>query len=469
MSDYSIHKPGTVEKRMQFAMRALRCLRAWQKGGERSTYLPEVWNRERIDQERDRRLRDLLEDAAARFPFWNERMLGCGLLDGKGRIDQDYFSALPLLERSELVERRDELADEDHPDETWWDQTGGSTGEPVRILKDRGSKQAMLQAKAQMHRWAGHRPGMPMLELWGAERDILEQRHRPPYWEWPLRQRLRCKKLVQNAFRMGEVQMRQYLAEWHWFRPRTVLAYAHSIHELARFAESEGVEVYRPQAIITSAGTLTEEMRADIRRAFGVPVFNRYGSREFGNMAMSCEQEDGLHVIPTATMIEILRPDGSPAEPGELGEIVVTSLTARAMPMIRYRIGDTGVWAEDECPCGRPFPLIREVSGRVNDHFVSQYGELVHGYYFPKLVWNLESVRNVQIVQEASNRIKFRLVLDGKEPYDAPVEEARLTEETRKALGADCEVLFEYPSEIEPNATGKHRFTISHVTSPFET
>ena len=100
---------------------------------------------------------------------------------------------------------------------------------------------------------------------------------------------------------------------------------------------------------------------------------DRYGSREFGNMAMSCEQEDGLHVIPTAAIIEILRPDGSPAEPGELGEIVITSLTARAMPMIRYRIGDTGVWAEDE-----------------------------------------------------------------------------------------------YPSEIEPNATGKHRFTISHVASPHE-
>ncbi|BAU57089.1 phenylacetate-coenzyme A ligase [Halorhodospira halochloris] len=416
-----------------------------------------------MKQEQNRILYDLFKDTANRFPFWNERMRACGLLDAKGRIDLDRFSALPLLERSELVERRDELADEDYPDETWWDQTGGSTGEPVRILKNRASKQAMLQAKAQMHRWAGHRPGMPVLELWGAERDILEQRHRPPYWEWPLRQRLRCNKLVQNAFRMGEAQMRQYLAEWHWFRPRTVLAYAHSIHELARFAEREGVEVYRPQAIITSAGTLTEEMRADIRRVFGAPVFNRYGSREFGNMAMSCEQEDGLHVIPTATMIEILRPDGSPTEPDELGEIVVTSLTARAMPMIRYRIGDTGVWAEDACPCGRPFPLIKQVTGRVSDQFIAQDGSYVHGEYFTHMVWAMPTIRKFQVVQESLSRVRFRLVLEGREPYDVPVEEARLTEETRKALGADCEVLFEYPSEIEPNATGKHRFTISHV------
>lgn len=465
MSKNRQQAPSVAEKSLQAAMRSLRRIRGWQKSRGGPVYLPEEWSRKQIDQERDRRLHDLLEDAAARFPLWNERMRACGLLDAEGRIDLERFTALPPLERAEVVERRDELADEGYPDEIWWDQTGGSTGEPVRILKNRASKQAMLQAKAQMHGWTGHRPGMPVLTLWGAERDILEQRHRSPYWEWSLSQRIRCNKLVQNAFRMGEAQMRQYLAEWHWFRPRTVLAYVHSIHELARFAEREGVEVYRPQAIITSAGTLTEDMRADIRRVFGAPVFNRYGSREFGNMAMSCEQEDGLHVIPTATMIEILRPDGAPAKPGELGEIVVTSLNARAMPMIRYRIGDTGVWAEDDCPCGRPFPVIQQVTGRVSDQFIALDGSYVHGEYFTHMVWAMPAIRKFQVVQEKRSRVLFRLVLEDWETYDQTLEEARLTEETRKALGG-CEVIFEYPPEIEPNATGKHRFTISHVDRP---
>ena len=195
---------------------------------------------------------------------------------------------------------------------------------------------------------------------------------------------------------------------------------------------------------------------------------DRYGSREFGNMAMSCEQEDGLHVIPTATMIEILRPDGAPAKPGELGEIVVTSLNARAMPMIRYRIGDTGVWAEDECPCGRPLPLIKQVTGKVSDQFIAQDGSYVHGAYFTHMVWAMPAIRKFQVVQEDLSRVRFRLVLEGREDYDQSGEEARLTEETRKALGLDCEVNFEYPPDIEPNATGKHRFTISHVASPHE-
>lgn len=119
--------------------------------------------------------------------------------------------------------------------------------------------------------------------------------------------------------------------------------------------------------------------------------------------------------------------------------------------------------------CGRPFPLIKQVTGKVSDQFIAQDGAYVHGAYFTHMVWAMPAIRKFQVIQEKQSRVRFRLVLEGSELYNALVEEARLTEETRRALGDDCEVLFEYPSEIEPNATGKHRFTISHVASPFET
>lgn len=458
-----LKRPGKFENAASAAIRGLRRIRSEVRGQQDGIYLPEDWDHERVEQERDQRLRALLADTAQRFPFWKSRLAAAGVLSETEEIDLSCFGSLPPLERSELVDYRSELSDENYPGETWWDQTGGSSGEPVRILKDHSSKQAMLHAKAQMHSWASYRHSMPMVELWGAERDILDQRHRRPFWDLSLSRRLCSKKLIQNAFRMGEEQMRQYLQEWHWFRPHTVLAYAHSIHELARFAEREGIRTYQPHAIITSAGTLTDEMRADIRRVFGAPVFNRYGSREFGNMAMSCEQEGGLHNIPKYVHIEIVRPDGSQVELGECGEILVTSLTARAMPLIRYRIGDTGYWGEP-CGCGRPFPVIAQVTGRVSDNFIDSSGGLVHGEYFTHLLWNLEAVRKFQVVQEAVDHIHFRLVLADAQPFDHFGEERRLTDETRKAMGPDCQVTFEYPSEIEPNVTGKHRFTLSHVT-----
>lgn len=459
-----MNRPGIVETLLRCGFRGVRYLHALRAGNSSAQYLPENWSTEQVEEERNLRLYNLLIDIADRFPFWKDRMRSCGLLDEHGVICLTNFTQLPILERDDLLVRQNELVDEGFPGETWWDQTGGSTGEPVRILKDYSSKKAMLQSKAQMHGWAGHRAGLPVVELWGAERDILEQRYRQPLWNLPMMRRVRCQKLIQNAFRMGEKQMRQYLEEWHWFRPHTIISYAHSIHELARFAAREGILPYRPKAIITSAGTLTDEMRIDIRRVFGAPVFNRYGSREFGNIAMSCEQQDGLHIIPTAVHVEIIRPDGSPAEPGELGEILVTSLTARAMPLIRYRIGDAGSWGKP-CACGRPLPVISQVAGRHTDNFIGVNEELIHGEYFTHLVWHLEAIRKFQVVQEDIDHVRFRLVLaeNSVSIFDRQTEELRLTEETRKAMGPGCRISFEYPEDIEPNVTGKHRFTISQV------
>jgi phenylacetate-CoA ligase len=425
---------------------------------------PETWSVDALATEQRRLLGVTLRDAARRIPFWRDRLRGAGVIRGDGSVDLQRFSAIPLLERADVALRSDELADMDFPGETWWDQTGGSTGEPVRVLKDRASKDAKLRAKAQMHAWAGHRAGAPLVSVWGAERDILEDRFRPPFWAWPFGSRIRCRQLVQNAFRMGESEMAEYLGEWDWFRPHTVLGYAHSLHDLALFAERTGTEPYSPVAVITSAGALTAEMKADIRRIFRAPVFDRYGSREFGNMAMSCERDRGLHTIPTTEFIEILSEDGTSALEGEVGEIIVTSLTARAMPMIRYRIGDMGRRGE-ACPCDRPFPVIAQVIGRVTDSFVGVNRCRVHGEYFTHLLWAVPAIRRFQVIQERIDSVTFRLVLDQQARFDQGAEEARLTEHARKALGASCRVSFEYPADIEVTSTGKHRFTISHVSS----
>ena len=93
---------------------------------------------------------------------------------------------------------------------------------------------------------------------------------------------------------------------------------------------------------MVTAGTLFEPIRQTIESVFQAPVFNRYGSREVGDIACECEAHSGLHVALPTQFVEILRPDGTAAGPGEIGEIVVTSLTNFAMPLIRYRIGIVG-------------------------------------------------------------------------------------------------------------------------------
>jgi len=148
--------------------------------------------------------------------------------------------------------------------------------------------------------------------------------------------------------------------------------------------------------------------------------------------------------------------------------VVVTSLTNHAMPLIRYRIGDTGSSVGVRCSCGRSWPLLEAVSGRVSDHFVTLSGARIHGNYFVDShgVAPMGIIRKYQIVQEEPDLIRYRIVL--WEPVEQPHQQygselARIRQRIRAAMGEECRVEFEFVDEIEASGSGKHRYTISRL------
>jgi phenylacetate-CoA ligase len=217
---------------------------------------------------------------------------------------------------------------------------------------------------------------------------------------------------------------------------------------------------------MTSAGTLHDHMRETIRRVFRAPVYNRYGSREVGDIACECEAHEGLHVSAPTHYVEILRPDGTPTDPGEMGEIVVTLLTNYAMPLIRYRIGDMGAWAKSSCSCGRSWKLLKEVAGRVTDMFVRKDGSVIDGRLFNTFLWDIEFVKEYQVVQNKTESINIKIVLKEGIKKDE-VKNTRAIKKVRKqvknVMGERCEVSFQFQEEIPPTDSGKYRYTISRV------
>ena len=111
--------------------------------------------------------------------------------------------------------------------------------------------------------------------------------------------------------------------------------------------------------------------RRTIEEVFQCPVTNRYGCEEVSLIACECQRHDGLHVNADGIYLEVLRPDGTPCPPGEPGMIVVTDLVNRAMPIIRYQVGDMGVLSDRQCPCGRGLPLLEKIEGRMADYVVT--------------------------------------------------------------------------------------------------
>lgn len=107
----------------------------------------------------------------------------------------------------------------------------------------------------------------------------------------------------------------------------------------------------------------------EIRKIWNCPVFNHYGTTEMGfGGGVECQAFSGYHLREADLYFEIVDPDsGLPLRPGELGEIVFTTLTRKGMPLVRYRTGDVARFLDEPCSCGSRLRRMEKVRGRKYD------------------------------------------------------------------------------------------------------
>lgn len=401
------------------------------------------------------RLAAILAHAGSNVPFYRAALEG---LDEQ--VGNDPFAALtelPLLTKETIRERFEALCSADLPSRSTYEQTsGGSTGEPVRLIQDMGFRDHDNAVQLLMSSWTGWRPGDPEIVITGSERDILES---SIGFRANVANRLMRRRFF-NAFRMASETMRECLERIDAQRPKVIRGYAQSLDDLAHFAERESIEISPQNAIISTAGTLYPFMRERIETRFGCRVFDQYGSREVSGIAGECGHGAGLHVFPWMNYVEIVDEEGNPLPAGSEGRVIVTSLCNFAMPMIRYEIGDRATLVPDDapdCPCGRRGQRIAEVAGRTVDTFEALDGTLVNGEYFTHLLYFRDSVKRFQVVQRGPALVVYRIVASA--PL-AEAERSAIERDTRAAMGAGCEVEFELVDDILPSGSGKHRYTI---------
>lgn len=419
-------------------------------------------SREEVERERDARLTRLLTHAYDKVPYYRETLIDAGVVvDGaSGGLDVrlDRFTQLPPLDKSTLRERFEDLTSNDSGTRgAFVVATGGSTGEPVRCLHDREMHAWKVATKNLFDGWTGFRYGERFAMLWGAVGDLSSESLRARLGVW-LRNELRL-----EALQLTPEKMNDYVSRLNRFRPRLLLAYAQSAYQLARHAETAGLHVEPIPSVMTSATNLEPQMRSTIERVFGTRVYDRYGSREVADVACENGDGNGLVINPLTHLVEVVDEAGNPVPTGEHGELLVTTLTNRSMPLIRYRIGDTGVLGPER-PDGIRWPRLAEVSGRVTDVFHRLDGGQVYGGYFTRQFYGREWVAQFQVVQEDYDKLVVRLVPRvGTDPSLVREEQAALANVFRAAMGEGCDVRFEVVEQIPVGPTGKLRYTISQV------
>ena len=378
-----------------------------------------------------------------------------------GLRDEDPYhvlSTLPLLTKQIIRDQLPRLCTHDLRTRKWrFNTSGGSTGEPVRFVQDVGYNARTNGLTMLYSHLVGQEFGQSELRLWGAERDILEG----GVGAWASVRAWASNTATVNAFRMTPASMNRLVGTMNRRPPRLILAYAQAIYELAVYAESAGLRVRAQRAVMTSAGTLYPFMRERIERVFACPVFNRYGSREVGDIACETPLGEGLWIAPWGVHVEVLGEDGAPLPDGEEGELVVTSLCNYAMPLIRYRIGDRGSLAPMGVGWqGRSSRSFVKITGRTVDAFRLLDGTLIDGEYFTHLLYYRDWVQRFQVVQVDYQTIVIRIVAFSTAPSGA---EDEIAFGVRAVMGDSCSVRFEYPAQIASSASGKYRYTVSEL------
>jgi phenylacetate-CoA ligase len=405
------------------------------------------------------RLRALLHHAYQQCPFYRQRFDLAGFHPAD-LVTLSDLRAVPPLEKREIQECQHDLVARSWPRANLIpNQTGGSTGTPVPFFLSGDRKCSRAAATLRHNRWAGWDVGDKAAVIWGAPRD------RPPDdWRSRLRGLLLREPLWLDTGHVTEAKLLAFHKALHQYRPKIVQAYARSAVLFANYVRDHNLAAYTPHAIVTSAEVLEPADRELLEAVFRCRVFNRYGCREVSVVASECEAHSGLHVMAEGLYLEIETPQG-PAMPGQLGNILVTDLLNHAMPLIRYRIGDTGSWAAGPCPCGRGLPRLQSVAGRVTDFLVGCEGRLVSGVFLATyVVAQRPSLGQVQIHQHRPAAVTYR-VKPGRDfrPDDANY----LCSTTRQYLGDRAEVEVEVVDDLPAEASGKFLFSRSTVAPPF--
>ena len=346
-----------------------------------------------IRRSQERRLRALVRVAAARSPFYREYFRESGV-DPRGIRTLDDLPQLPLLTRDHLLQRAEDFRV--YPRRLLWPaSSSGSSGRPISVYRTPGSSVYELCALERQWGWFGLRPGARRVILRGSAFVATEPGTLTKAVPG-------ARQLLVSSSHLIPSNLDAIMRDVREFAPDAIEGWPSSIALLAALLR-ERDEKFPVQAVITSSETMTAGRVALMEEVFGGPVIDHYGQTERVMMAGTCE-DGGYHVFPDYGIVELLPVPNTESR----WELVGTPLHNWGFPLFRYRTGDeVGPAPRQPCPCGRSFPLLGPLHGRVEDSFTAADGRPIP---LPStVVDDLSGVREAQIIQLARGRYEIRL------------------------------------------------------------
>ena len=408
----------------------------------------------------EERLERLLHHAWSQTDYYREALEACGAVRS-GQVNLDRFEDIPFLTKDIIRSQGERLMAKSLPvgRKAHKNRSGGSTGQPVRFWQDNVYWDTTIATRTYHFSTVGKEIGQREMKIWGSEQDF-----RKGIIGWKAKfENFVYNRKFEQCWHLPEKRILEIIRHINEWQPQLLWCYRDGIDGVARYINEHGTHVHAPGSVVLGGATVYPFMAQAIEKAFKSPAISAYGSREVGAVACQCLERGGLHIATQAHRVESIGPDGRPVMEVD-AELAITPLLNFAMPFIRYRIGDRGRMTRRLCACGRAFPMLDALTGRVVEVLHNRKGEQIDPIFF---IWimaekiNNKVLKKGQIVQEEDGAITVNLVL---EPQATMLQAQPHLQEIREAvtlvMGSDCPVQFTFLDDIPLSQSGKFPYIV---------
>jgi phenylacetate-CoA ligase len=404
----------------------------------------ETLPREQLERVQLKRLRAMLKNAWENVRLHRRRMVQAGVHPSDIRSLED-LAALPFTLKTDLREHYPfGLFARPRAQIARLHASSGTTGQPTVVGYTRADLARWADLMARSLGCAGARPG-----------DVIHNAYGYGLFTGGLGAHYGAERLGATAVPASGGMTERQIMLLRDFGARVLCATPSYALNIAEVAEQQGVDLRKSSLAIGVFGAepWSEAMRAQLEARLGVKAMDVYGLSEImgPGVAVECEAQDGLHGWEDHFLFEVIDPQtGAPLAEGEAGELVITTLTKKALPMIRYRTRDITRLTRARCACGRTHVRLQRITGR-NDDMLIIRGVNVYPSQIEAVLLGLPGIEpHYQLVLERRGSMdELTIEVEGQ-----PEAAERVQHHVKSMIGISAAVVVKKPGEV-PRSQGK--------------
>ncbi|MEA1970342.1 MAG: hypothetical protein U9N37_01810, partial [Thermodesulfobacteriota bacterium] len=356
-------------------------------------------SRKNIETRQLKEIRKLVALSVKYVPYYKQCYQGLPPIESLADLCQ-----YPVIQKSTIKQHGEEqfLNPGIKPEDRIEFKTSGSTGEPLRVFHDKACFD--YSNAGGVRRGFATRSFLPIYRLFHIRNISTNPSLRKKRFVEHLSLFRRCN--INAALPIEKIK--QLLLKK---KPDGIIAYPVYMRDLIANMSKDEIRQARKflKVIFTESEFLSDHHRKYIRENLGTDVFDEYSAYEILAISYECYHHR-THIVEDRVLVEILDENEQPVVNGQEGDIVITCFMEKAMPLIRYKIGDRGILAKEKCPCGRNFKTLTLTDGRTNDYIVLPNGTKVRSMLLLIAVQNLQKVRECYVYQKMNGEINFYYV-----------------------------------------------------------